>query len=709
INHHHHHPTNTQQAQSKQAFVMQPPPPFSSLSQLGDAPDPTLSNVPAANVPTAPTWNQSRVDQIPVELLMGHPFLARLLANQASSPPAPAASSTPATSATVASTPAAQQVPVDRATELRQQSQRPLSSFPNRKDMLWTESAPRKAMKRYGKQFVTRDEDGRIISNERKDEIEAGINLLTEEARARLKKEHPEDKDIISNINFKDWKENYIDSLMELARLVGEQFPELAWCDMFYKPFIWILLHLKSHKGGMKKKAKRSEQTKATAGPSSTSKKISSTKQNSQSSSLKKRPAPNKTASTSARKLTPGPFEDVESSGEDEPKSKKQKSNAPTAVQRLNQLAKERGLDISNDESDEEMEGANEPTTKRGAVGSTQSSGIFIPRGQSSVSGISKDINIPARMQGNKAKASTSAATSSTSPPAADASISTTKAKTTQALKITTAAPATTQRAAEETASIPSPALGNMRAADASKLEVPTAAAIRSALQVRFSELPETEEVGDAIQLLETVDSCGASSDSNGDPAFVAWLEELENLDPATIDDEDELGECFGHRTIGRWKYDGPLSSADTWGCTANAFKLLSALLRIWHIGRQQLIDQGSSTQPLVHNHIAKVCARIKLAFKIGPSNAQSSTENAEAGPAVKKRARVSKNLDKGIVTPEAIKRLSKKDAIRILTSANISLKKNALRSEVIDILIEAHTNGRIKLTADQVRYPALR
>ncbi|CAD6959776.1 unnamed protein product, partial [Tilletia laevis] len=160
----------------------------------------------------------------------------------------------------------------------------------------------RKAMKRYSKQFVTRDEEGRIIFDERKDEIEAGVNLLTEEARARLKKEHPEDKDIISKINFKDWKENYIDSLMELARLLGEQFPELAWCDMFYKPFIWILLHLKSHKGFMRKKAIKSEQqqTKATAVPSSTSKNISSTKQTSQSSSSKKRPASNKTASTSA-------------------------------------------------------------------------------------------------------------------------------------------------------------------------------------------------------------------------------------------------------------------------------------------------------------------------------------------------------------------------------------------------------------------------
>ncbi|CAD6943966.1 unnamed protein product [Tilletia laevis] len=108
--------------------------------------------------------------------------------------------------------------------------------------------------------------------------------------------------------------------------------------------------------------------------------------------------------------------------------------------------------------------------------------------------------------------------------------------------KITTAAPASSQRAPQTTSAVPSPALGNMRAVDASKLEDPTAMALRSALQVRFSELPETEEVDDALQLLETVDSCGASKDSNGDPAFVAWLEELEKLDPATIDDEDELG-----------------------------------------------------------------------------------------------------------------------------------------------------------------------
>ncbi|KAE8249293.1 hypothetical protein A4X06_0g3303 [Tilletia controversa] len=259
--------------------------------------------------------------------------------------------------------------------------------------------------------------------------------------------------------------------------------------------------------------------------------------------------------------------------------------------------------------------------------------------------------------------------------------------------KITTAAPASSQRAPQTTSAVPSPALGNMRAVDTSKLEDPTAMALRSALQVRFSELPEAAEVDDALQLLETVDSCGASKDSNGDPAFVAWLEELEKLDPATIDDEDELGECFGHRAIGRWKYDTPLSSADTWG-------------------RAGLIDRGSSTQPLVHNHIAKVCARIKLAFKIGSSNAQSSTQNAEAGPSTsktdKKRARVSMELKQGVITANAIKRLSKKDATQILKSANIKFKSGAVRSDILDILIEAHSNGRIKLTADQIRYPGL-
>ncbi|CAD6886075.1 unnamed protein product, partial [Tilletia caries] len=282
----------------------------------------------------------------------------------------------------------------------------------------------------------------------------------------------------------------------------------------------------KSHKGFMRKKAIKSEQqqTKATAAPSSTSKNISSTQQTSQSSSSKKRPASNKTASTSARKLTPDPFEDVDSSGEDEPKSKKQKSKALTAVQRLNQLAKERGLDFSNDESDEEMKDVD---------------------GDASASSISKEITIPVHKASSAAPKATifRPAPTSVSRPATNSDPTTQMgSKLPVPFKITTAAPASSQRAPQTTSAVPSPALGNMRAVDTSKLEDPTAMALRSALQVRFSELPETEEVDDALQLLETVDSCGASKDSNGDPAFVAWLEELEKLDPATIDDEDELG-----------------------------------------------------------------------------------------------------------------------------------------------------------------------
>ncbi|CAD7068308.1 unnamed protein product, partial [Tilletia caries] len=336
--------------------------------------------------------------------------------------------------------------------------------------------------------------------------------------------------------------------------------------------------------------------------------------------------------------------------------------------------------------------------TKQGAVKSaadlqetagTRTSGIIIPvRAQASASSISKEITIPVHKASSAAPKATifRPAPTSVSRPATNSDPTTQMgSKLPVPFKITTAAPASSQRAPQTTSAVPSPALGNMRAVDASKLEDPTAMALRSALQVRFSELPEAAEVDDALQLLETVYSCGASKDSNGDPAFVAWLEELEKLDPATIDDEDELGECFGHRAIGRWKYDTPLSSADTWGRAANAFKLLSALLRIWHIGRQQLIDRGSSTQPLVHNHIAKVCARIKLAFKIGSFNAQSSTQNAEAGPSTsktdKKRARVSMELKQGVITANAIKRLSKKDATQILKSANIKFKSGALSS----------------------------
>ncbi|CAD6886751.1 unnamed protein product [Tilletia laevis] len=104
--------------------------------------------------------------------------------------------------------------------------------------MLWNKSQARKEDRRFSKHFVTRDENGDFLSEARREEIETGVRLLTEEARAKLKSAYADDKDSIEAITFKGWKDQYIDDLMALARQISEQLPELAWCDMFYKPFL---------------------------------------------------------------------------------------------------------------------------------------------------------------------------------------------------------------------------------------------------------------------------------------------------------------------------------------------------------------------------------------------------------------------------------------------------------------------------------------
>ncbi|CAD6962128.1 unnamed protein product, partial [Tilletia caries] len=145
------------------------------------------------------------------------------------------------------------------------------------------------------------------------------------------------------------------------------------------------------------------------------------------------------------------------------------------------------------------------------------------------------------------------------------------------------------------------------------------------------------------------------------------------DLAPDHTDDEDELGQGFGHREIGRFDYRTTLKRINAWGSIKNALRLLSALLRIWAIGMSQLAkDTTSEVQPLVHNHIKQVAELIKSAFALGneaptgssstPStsnNQQASASNsqqAEADAAPKRQIRVKKNLNKGIVTADALK-----------------------------------------------------
>ncbi|KAE8217089.1 hypothetical protein CF326_g9569 [Tilletia indica] len=135
-------------------------------------------------------------------------------------------------------------------------------------------------------------------------------------------------------------------------------------------------------------------------------------------------------------------------------------------------------------------------------------------------------------------------------------------------------------------------------------------------------------------------------------------------------------------------------------------------------MGREQLrAKKNLTSQPLIHNHIGRVCERIQDAFKItNPSESQKATNASasasastsvpsEAGPSLKKpRGQVSKQLDQGIVSAEALKTLSKRSTADFLDKANIKYPKSSKKGDLTDMLVEAHRNGKIKITAEQVR-----
>ncbi|KAE8179352.1 hypothetical protein CF335_g9623, partial [Tilletia laevis] len=262
-------------------------------------------------------------------------------------------------------------------------------------------------------------------------------------------------------------------------------------------------------------------------------------------------------------------------------------------------------------------------------------------------------------------------------------------------------------------------ALSALRKADASRLEVPTVAALRLALSSRFAALTPRTDVEQALEVLETSCGCGNEPRAAADKMFDVWLSGIQDLAPDHTDDEDELGQGFGHREIGRFDYRTTLKRINAWGSIKNALRLLSALLRIWAIGMSQLSkDTTSEVQPLVHNHIKQVAELIKSAFALGneaptgssstPStsnNQQASASNsqqAEADAAPKRQIRVKKNLNKGIVTADALKKLTKKAACELLSQGDIHFSSRANKQDVINILLKAFENNKITITTAQ-------
>ncbi|KAE8226494.1 hypothetical protein CF319_g908 [Tilletia indica] len=719
---------------------MLPPTPFPGLGQLGDAPDPRLAST-EQTISSDDSIDPTQVSRIPLESLMQyHPELRALLAG---SSPTTSLSSTADTSATshssnptssshapsspthhhTSTSRSALPITFNSALNTLQASSatlnssstgslatstttstaqhtavpRTLESFSNPKQMLWHEHEARKADSRFGKKTITRDENGDIISDERYGEIETGIRLYTQEMIARIRAElEPEEKDIV--LNFTTVKKQHIEELLALTRLLESTYPELSWCSLHYKAFRWILLRLKSETEEIAKK-KRIEQ-KSQSKSEGKKRKVDDV----QSASNRKAAAGKASVKGSSSRVEQSKknedeFQDAFDSDEEPRQPPPKKVKPLTPVQRLNALMRTSASTTESDKSSPHASRKDIFTLDRNSQNASASESNSVPKASEVAR---KDIQIPERASSavlNANSASTVASSSASAP---------------QRMFIPGRAPSSSNTNTSNNISAVSAKdrLSQMRSKDMSTRSASTADSLRMSLASSFSGLEERQSVLSAIDVLETAEGCGYGGDAEGDVGFVEWLKSLEQLNEQDITDEDELGEGFGHKTVGTWRYAEVLKTRDAWGTVQNGYKTIAALLRIWGLGREQLRANGNLTsQPIIHNHIGQVCERIETAFKI--TNARSSgqedaTNNeipGEAEPSNKKpRARVSKELDQGIVSSTALKRLSKASAADFLSKAGIKFPKGAKKNDLIEMLVEAHDNNKVNITAEQVR-----
>ncbi|CAD6892082.1 unnamed protein product [Tilletia caries] len=143
--------------------------------------------------------------------------------------------------------------------------------------------------------------------------------------------------------------------------------------------------------------------------------------------------------------------------------------------------------------------------------------------------------------------------------------------------------------------------------------------------------------------------------------------------------------------------------------------------------------------------HIEQVCTKIESAFKLSSSNMATSTATtlspkpttgsklvippkestdvavsegvntaAEASASASNigskktsghgRNRVAKELENGIVSEAALRSLQKKAAVALLERKGMTTGKRQSREDVLDALVAAHKNGKIKLTAATIK-----
>ncbi|KAE8229699.1 hypothetical protein CF326_g5326 [Tilletia indica] len=673
-----------------------PPDPFPGLGALSSAAMMTSSSDGGQ---LNPAWTPSQVATIPLDVIMAaYPQLA--LPSQTPAVPATSSTAPSASSASSASSAPPQQgstaqerwaptaSPGSKEWK-KQMAERDLSTFPNPSRIFFTEAEAKKECPRFGKVFITRDENGDIISEEYQNEIADAVAIQV----ALIMRVPEEDQEYNGdNIrNFLWWSKSGFLTMLRCAKELALEYPELAWCRNYYKPLKWIERHLKWLVRQQTLAAKAKKEKSKNEVPTSSSSKTSKGKRKQVNDSPSKTKKAKTSASTSARAKDNEFSED--SDAPDEPRKKAEKPK--TAVEKLNALAKENEV---SDGSDNEVE--NGEVEEVGALPTVSS--LPLKRLSTNIA--------PLNPPKSRILIPTTEEEEEDGHPASSSSASKVSHRSTASnFKL----PVRPSAAASTSTSSALSALSAMRKGDADRLEPPTIIGLRQAISSRFAAIPPSEVIEDTLQTLETAMSCGNDPMSEPDENFKAWLTELENLQGDYTDDEDELGQNFGHKPVGRFAYS-TLTSPDSFGSVRNALRLLSALLRIYGIGKAQLRKAGTETlQPIIHNHIRQAAQQIQTAFGLGTSVKKSSavrqnvtsetdapsTSTSAPGPS-KPRVRVRKELNKGIVSANALKKLTKKAAAELLTNAKINFSGKAKKEEVLAILVKAFETEKITITA---------
>ncbi|CAD6972718.1 unnamed protein product, partial [Tilletia controversa] len=198
---------------------------------------------------------------------------------------------------------------------------------------------------------------------------------------------------------------------------------------------------------------------------------------------------------------------------------------------------------------------------------------------------------------------------------------------------------------------------------DVHKLPKPTMVALQDALALRRQSFPYHAQIGDALNILQDAVNFGSDADGTGKEAFLQWLVELETLqeDP---ENEDNHGPSFGHNAIGNFGYRKELRTLTDIGTITDIFKIPSAPPKVTAtMGTTAASKTGASkagTSTTATSTAAIWTARESTAGATiaGATTAAAGASTADAGvkDAAGGRRRVSKELEKGIVTAEALR-----------------------------------------------------